>query len=266
MTSSTRRCAGWLVGVLTLAAVALIAQTPPAPAPAPSASAAPAPRAEVPPKNLQVLPKDLTRRQVIDVMRGFTAALDVQCTYCHAAKDPEDFSTIDFASDEKEEKQTARVMLRMVKTINDEYVSKVAMPGSSGVRCFTCHHGTTHPTTLEDKLAPALAQGGAKAALETYAELKQKYYGRAAYDFGPDTLARIGQSLAREQKLTDALAILEFNAKQYPDSTRTLAVLADVQASSGNREAAIATLKKLLALEPGDERTKQKLDELNKAQ
>jgi hypothetical protein len=264
MTSSVRRCAGWLAGVLTLAAVTLVAQAPPAQAPAPAPPSAAAPRAEEPPKNLQVLPKDLTRRQVIDIMRGFTAALDVQCTHCHYAKDPKDFSTIDFASDEKEEKKTARVMLRMVKTINDEYVSKVAMPSSPEVRCFTCHHGQTRPRTLEDSLAPALAEGGAKQALARYAELREKYYGRAVYDFGPDTLARMGQSLAREQKLADALAILEFNAQQYPDSARTLAVLADVQAASGNREGAIATLKKLLALEPDDARTKQRLEELSK--
>ena len=259
--------AALLVAALALAAP-LGAQTPPAkpetpPAGAP-ASAAPAPRPEEPPKNLQVLPKELTRRQVIDIMRGFTAALDVQCTHCHAAKDPADFSTVDFASDEKEEKRTARVMIGMVKTINAEYVSKVAMPGSPEVRCITCHRGQARPRTIEDVLAHPLAEGGARPALEKYQELREKYYGRGGYDFGPDPLAMIGQRLAREQKHADALAILEFNAKQHPDSTRTLAILADVQVATGNRAAAIATLMRVLTLEPDDERTKRRLDELTR--
>ncbi len=36
-----------------------------------------------PPKNLQVLPKDFTRQQVVGVMNGFTAALGVNCAHCH---------------------------------------------------------------------------------------------------------------------------------------------------------------------------------------
>lgn len=231
--------------------------------PPPASAQPPAARPEEPPKNLQVLPKNLTRRQVIDIMRGFTAALDVRCQFCHVAKDPEDFSTFDFSSDDKEEKRNARVMIRMVRAINSDYVSKVAMPGSPEVRCATCHHGQTHPQTTEDALAHELAEGGAARALVRYQELRGKYYGRAVYDFGPDPLAILGQRLAREQKLADAAEILEYNARQYPDSTRTLAILADVHSAAGNRAAAIATLERLLELEPDDARAKQRLEELS---
>src|SRR5262245_12170121 len=41
---------------------------------------APAP----PPTNLQVLPKDWTRQQVVQVMQQFTMGLGVMCNYCHA--------------------------------------------------------------------------------------------------------------------------------------------------------------------------------------
>src|SRR5690349_12663013 len=40
-----------------------------------------------PPKNLQVLPKDMPRNQVTALMRTFTAALGVRCEHCHA-EDP----------------------------------------------------------------------------------------------------------------------------------------------------------------------------------
>ncbi len=37
-----------------------------------------------PPTNLQVLPKDMTRPQVVQVMQQFTMGLGVMCNYCHA--------------------------------------------------------------------------------------------------------------------------------------------------------------------------------------
>ena len=36
-----------------------------------------------PPQNLQVLPKDMPRQQVVQLMQGFTGALGVRCEYCH---------------------------------------------------------------------------------------------------------------------------------------------------------------------------------------
>jgi len=36
-----------------------------------------------PPKNLQVLPKEMPRPQVIAVMQAFSAGLGVACTHCH---------------------------------------------------------------------------------------------------------------------------------------------------------------------------------------
>ena len=33
--------------------------------------------------NLQIIPKDTPRAQVIATMQGITAALSVQCNYCH---------------------------------------------------------------------------------------------------------------------------------------------------------------------------------------
>ena len=38
-----------------------------------------------PPKNLQVLPKDTPRPQLIAMMRGVAGALGVRCNYCHVA-------------------------------------------------------------------------------------------------------------------------------------------------------------------------------------
>ena len=99
-----------------------------------------------PPTNLQVLPKDIPLRQLIQTMRVFTQGLGVRCQHCHVFKgnDPDDLSTFAFASDEKEQKKTARVMLRMGLAINNELLKGVGEPrpgGAMKVTCYTCHRG-----------------------------------------------------------------------------------------------------------------------------
>ena len=73
-------------------------------------------------KNLRVLPADIPIRALIDTMAGFTRALGVRCTYCHAGREGEGLEKYDFVSDEKTEKVKAREMLRMVTAINQEHL------------------------------------------------------------------------------------------------------------------------------------------------
>ena len=78
------------------------------------ASAAPAlAQMNEPPKNLKVLPKEMARPEVIKIMRAFTVALGERCEFCHADP-PGPGKFPDFASDDKENKEKARTMLRMV--------------------------------------------------------------------------------------------------------------------------------------------------------
>ena len=106
--------------------------------------------------NLQVLPKDIQQRPLIDLMRGFTQALDVRCEHCHVGEG-NDLSAFDFAADTKAAKVTARRMLRMLSAINDEWLPGVGEPPPAGARkvsCFTCHRGALTPA-----VAPARAGG-----------------------------------------------------------------------------------------------------------
>ncbi len=105
-----------------------------------------------PPTNLEVLPKDIPLRQLIQTMRAFTQGLGVRCQHCHVFKgnDPDDLSTFDFANDEKESKKTARAMLRMATAINTEYLKAIGEARPAGelkVTCYTCHRGETKPAT-----------------------------------------------------------------------------------------------------------------------
>src|SRR5215471_19039421 len=90
-------------------------------------STAVAAHAQVPSEftNLQFFPKTISREELIGVMRGFSFSLNVRCQYCHAGKDGNDLKEMNFASDEKETKRTARAMLRMADAINQDYIAKL---------------------------------------------------------------------------------------------------------------------------------------------
>lgn len=111
--------------------------------------------------NLQVLPQNVTREELITTMRKFEQALGVECEHCHAPLPPgaprpprrghHDLDKLlDFPSDAKTEKASARTMMRMTATINHDYVSKVEQAHTT-VTCWTCHRGNTQPA-----IAPSL--------------------------------------------------------------------------------------------------------------
>jgi len=62
--------------------------------------------------NLQVLPKDISKAALVDIMKNFCFTMDQRCSYCHVATD--DLSSADFPSDEKETKKKARELLRLI--------------------------------------------------------------------------------------------------------------------------------------------------------
>jgi hypothetical protein len=95
-------------------------------------------------KNLKVLRADMTREELMPIMKGFTRALGVRCTFCHEG----DEGAMDFASDAKDEKRNARVMIEMTRAINQEYISRVEGHGVV-VECATCHRGKVIPESMQ---------------------------------------------------------------------------------------------------------------------
>ena len=73
-----------------------------------------------------------------------TAALGVQCSYCHVME-----PTRDLASDDKQAKKTARVMLQLVDHVNEMIEGGVGKPAAevTKVQCATCHRGKAIPET-----------------------------------------------------------------------------------------------------------------------
>ena len=100
------------------------------------------------PTNLKVLPKDMTGDEVHELMHKWEAALGTECSTCHAA-DPKNIGPngkprLNYADDSKPEKNTARLMYKMVEEINKNYVSMVENSGVP-VSCGTCHRGHLEP-------------------------------------------------------------------------------------------------------------------------
>src|SRR5689334_10428868 len=158
------------------------------------------------PKNLKVLPADLSRDSVVKIMRFYVASgLGVTCSFCHGAPNVP-FDSIDFASDERATKRTAREMLRMVARINGELLPNIPGRGTPPIeiQCITCHRGSPRPLMLEDTLATVLAQFGTDSVVATYGRLKEKYYGRFAFDFSQRSLNTLAARLIDQKKLPEA--------------------------------------------------------------
>ncbi len=100
------------------------------------------------PKNLQVLPKNLTGEQVHEIMELWEGSLGAHCSTCHAP-DPKNIGPngrprLNFADDSKPEKETARKMYLMTEGINLNTISKIDNSGAA-VTCGTCHRGHLGP-------------------------------------------------------------------------------------------------------------------------
>lgn len=134
------------------AATALIAGKP---AQAPAASG---PKTAVQAfKNIQVL-KDIPADQLIPSMQFIANSLGVECDFCHVEGA--------FDKDDKDEKKTARKMMAMMITINQENFD-----GKKMVSCNTCHRGNPHPQGV-----PAItAEGRAPMSAEEMEKEHQQH-------------------------------------------------------------------------------------------
>jgi hypothetical protein len=99
------------------------------------------------PTNLKVLPKDIAPEELVKIMRGYAGALGVECNFCHVSVPGK--RDLDFASDAKEDKNIARIMIQMTHSINEQYMAQVKDPDATfedkHVTCGTCHRGHQMP-------------------------------------------------------------------------------------------------------------------------
>ena len=120
-------------------------------------SFAPKPHDDDKPTNLKILPKDISEKELHDIMRSFSMSLGVHCNFCHVAQQVpgQERPKFDFASDDKQEKLIARKMMMMVSAINENYIGKMIGGDHTleQIRCVTCHMGRETPIVSVDSLA-----------------------------------------------------------------------------------------------------------------
>lgn len=120
-------------------AVSLLSLGIATPAQTPAAAAAPQEQTvEQTRKNIQVL-KGLPDSQLGTVMNYIATSMGRQCNFCHVRNG----NNWVWESDDKEEKQTARAMMKMVLGIN-----KDSFRGNTQVGCYTCHRGRNQPNGI----------------------------------------------------------------------------------------------------------------------
>ena len=190
-------------------------------------------------KNLTIVPTDIAPDTLQAMMNSMADGLGVRCTFCHVREG----RRTDFASDENKHKKIARDMMRMTQKINDEFLTR---PGGLKVECITCHRGMKERYTLAQVLSKTLAKEGLDAMMAKYGELREEYYGRAAYDFGEQTL----MLMATDLEIEAGLRVLRKNLEYYPESADTHVQLGNLLLQSGDREGGIAALEEAVKLDP----------------
>ena len=230
------------------------------------AAAAPA-AAQIPTTftNLQVLPKDIPRPELIMTMRNIAGSLGVRCAHCHVG--PDDLTGMNFATDEKRSKVAARAMLQMVRNINTEFVGRLPAGESTPqqVTCITCHRRSIKPPRpLPELLLNTMNASGVPAAVAQYRKLRAEAMDAGLYDFREPTLAIVATTLREQKKLDEAMEFLKLNAEVFPNSVNTQLLLGDLAVQKADPGAAAGFYKRALELDPNNAAARKALESLKR--
>ncbi|MEO8677657.1 MAG: c-type cytochrome [Vicinamibacterales bacterium] len=224
----------------------------------------PAGGAQAPPpmKNLQVIPADTPRQQVIQTMQTFTQGLGVRCEFCHVDEPGHQ----DFAADDKRVKKVAREMMRLTADLNAKIPAAVSKPAADATRvqCATCHRGVAIPRQLTEILSDTMTASGMPAATTQFRDLRKQYFGGQSYDFSEASLTTLAQRANQAGKPDDALAWLQLNLEFYPQSVRSYLLMSNVYAAKKDMPNAIKSAEKALEIDPQNAQAKQQLERLKK--
>jgi tetratricopeptide (TPR) repeat protein len=175
-------------------------------------------------------------------MQVIARSLGVTCNYCH--------SSAPGSGAPEPKKDIARQMIAMTRELNARVQATTGNP-SAKVECMTCHHGVAIPRQLGDIIADTLRTKGAEAAVAQYRDLRERYYGRQAYDFSEETLANLADSLV-EGRPDGAIALMQLNLEYNPGSARSYSTIGYAYTRKFDDETAITYYQKALEIEPNN--------------
>ncbi len=194
-------------------------------------------------------------QNIMPLMQEIVQALGVQCEYCHSAPRG--------SGQPEPKKDIARQMIAMTRDLNTRIQTATGKPAAEAVqvKCVTCHHGVPIPKQLSEIVLETLREKGVTAAVAQYRDLHQHFYGRAAYDFGEDTLIGIAQPLASGRP-DDAIALLKLNLEFYPQSAKTYAAIGFAYTRKLDDPTAITFYEKSVELDPNNGVVRGQLEQL----
>ena len=212
-------------------------------------------------KNLRVLPKDIPRDSLVQLMRSFSFATGLGCDDCHVMGEDNSFRGARFDLDDKANKRKARYMLEMVHRINDELLAGLPDRGTPAlaVECKTCHRGLTKPFLLRTELHRVLDEQGLAAAIARYRQLRETAPMRGAYDFGEWETNELAREVEAEGKTEAAIAFLGLNAEFYPESPSIPGTLGPLYEKLNQRDNAISAYRRVLELDPRNRAAQERL-------
>jgi tetratricopeptide (TPR) repeat protein len=220
------------------------------------------------PKNLQVLPKDITSAELDSHMRRFKLALGVECSHCHVGTDIRSFSDFDFAADTKDTKRIAREMLQMVSAINAMVSGLNRGPDHDAVEisCVTCHRGNFRPVMIKDVLVETYAEhnGDIDAVIAKYLLLREENYGGFAFDFGEFPVSAFAFTLNKQGQPEDAIKIQKMNAGFHPHSPNIPSGMGFIYRETGQFELAAEAFRQSLEVDPTGRWVARQLEEVEK--
>ena len=188
-------------------------------------------------------------------MAAVAAALGVTCDYCHAPRGTEPRVT----ANGKPRLEVGREMIAMTASLNASVQAATGktVREAAAVTCATCHRGVAIPRPLTEILLITGVREGADAAAKQYRELRAQHFGRAAYDFGENTLLTVVNRLAQARPEV-AIPLADLNLEFFPRSVTTLVAKAIAQ-SGRDDAAAVVTLKQALEIDPENGEIKGRL-------
>lgn len=198
--------------------------------------------------NVKVLPRTIPVMNLVGVMRDFTSALGVRCQFCHVGQEGQPLEQFDFVSDQKRTKLTARQMMAMVQEINRRIDTLPQHNAATGlqVTCLTCHRGVSRPAPLATILTEAATSGGTDSALKAYRALRERYFGRDAYDFSEPSLNIAAFRLGRANKFDEAFGLLKLNEELFPASSGMYVFRGNIELMRADTTAAAAAFREAI--------------------
>ena len=120
--------------------------------------------------------------------------------------------------------------------------------------------------TLDEELGEQYRKKGLQAALDNDADLKKKYYGGSAFDFGEGSLNVFGYTLLEGNETGGAIQVFKLNAETFPDSSNVWDSLAEGYLKAGDLKKGQQNYEKALSLNPANQSAKDALKKIKESQ